>query len=208
MLALQVDEAGDGHSAIRDFSKLWWVFLLRGISSVLLGLLALTLPTLTLAILIQAFGLYALADGALAIVASFGAPRFSRWWLVASGIAGIVAGGVILVHPDLVAAALFIAIAAWALASGVVHVIGAIRLRREIDYGWSFVCAGVLSIGFGALLLMQPAVIGLALIFGVAAIAIAYGALLIAFSLRLNGQIHAGALLGEQRAQITPPTDV
>jgi uncharacterized membrane protein HdeD (DUF308 family) len=183
-------------------------FCSAGISSVLLGLLALTLPTLTLAILIQAFGLYALADGALAIIASFGAPRFSRWWFVASGIAGIAAGGVILVHPDFVAAALFVAIAAWALASGVVHVIGAIRLRQEIDYGWSFVFAGVLSIGFGALLLTQPAVIGLALIFAVAAAAIAYGGLLITFSLRLNEHIHAGALLAEQRAQITPRTDV
>jgi uncharacterized membrane protein HdeD (DUF308 family) len=208
MVALHAGEAAEGQSALRDFSRLWWVFLLRGTSSVLLGLLALTLPTVTLAILIQSFGLYALADGALALAASFGAPRVSRWWFVALGIAGIAAGGVILVHPDFVASALFVVIAAWALASGVVQVIGAIRLRQEIDYGWSFVCAGVLAIGFGALLLTQPEVIGLALIFAVAGAAIGYGGLLIAFSLRLNEYVHAGALLAEQRAQITPPSDV
>lgn len=208
MLALHNDEANSEQSAAHDISRLWWVFLLRGISSVLLGWLALILPRINLAIQVQAFGLYALADGALAIVAAFGAPRASRWWLVALGVAGIATGTVILVQPALVVAALFVAIAAWALVSGVMQVIGAIRLHKQIDCGWSLAFAGALSMGFGTILLMQPAVIGLTLIFAVAACAIAYGALLIVFSLRLNEHMHARALLAEQRAEITPQTDV
>jgi uncharacterized membrane protein HdeD (DUF308 family) len=45
------------------FTKNWWVLLLRGIVAVLFGILAITSPGITLAVLVLLFGIYAVVDG-------------------------------------------------------------------------------------------------------------------------------------------------
>src|SRR2546422_2075830 len=72
----------------------WWALALRGILAILLGLAAIVLPGVTLAVLITLFGAYALVDGVLAIIAGVrAAERHERWWSpVLKGLAGIAAG--------------------------------------------------------------------------------------------------------------------
>ena len=47
-------------------------------------------------------------------------------------------------------------IASWAIVLGVFQIIGAIRLRKEIDNEWMLVLGGVLSVLFGVVLLVAP----------------------------------------------------
>ena len=65
------DESSELHATTPALSMLggnWWGRLLRGVAAVLFGLVALFWPGLTLFVLIVLFGVYALADGVLAIL--------------------------------------------------------------------------------------------------------------------------------------------
>ena len=159
-----------GHPLLHGLARNWWVFLLRGLAAIAFGVLAFVWPAITLATLVLLFGIYAFADGILAIV----------------GLAGIAAGVMTFVRPDIAAAALLIVIAAWALAAGLMEIIGAIQLRKEIDNEWLLILSGIFSMIFGAILLFRPGLGTLALIYTIGSFAIAYGVLLIAFSVRLR----------------------
>jgi uncharacterized membrane protein HdeD (DUF308 family) len=88
---------------------------------------------------------------------------------------------------------LLIFIAAWAIATGIMQIVGAIRLRKEIDNEWLLIAGGILSVIFGLVMLAQPGVGAVALIFVIGTYAIIYGILLVAFALRLRKHIHAAA---------------
>ncbi len=85
---------------------------------------------------------------------------------------------------------LLMLIAAWALVTGVLQIVTAIRIRKEIHNEWLLGLAGVLSIVFGVLMMANPRAGALALIVVIGAYAVLFGALLIAlgFKLRKTGQ--------------------
>jgi uncharacterized membrane protein HdeD (DUF308 family) len=77
-------------------------------------------------------------------------------------------------------------IAAWAVITGVLEIVAAIRLRREITNEWWLVAGGVVSVIFGVLLFAAPGVGALALVFWIGAYAIIFGALLVGLAFRLR----------------------
>jgi uncharacterized membrane protein HdeD (DUF308 family) len=81
---------------------------------------------------------------------------------------------------------LLVLIAVWSIFQGAFTVIGAFRLRREIEGEWYLIIAGALSVAFGVLVMLRPGAGALALIWMIGAYAIVFGALLIALSLRLH----------------------
>src|SRR5262249_32034470 len=109
------------------------------------------------------------------------------WWLVLVGLLGIAAGIIAFLWPVKTAFALVIMIGAWALTIGIFEIIGAIRLRDEIDDEWWLIGAGVLSVLFGLAVLLAPGSGGLGMIGGIGAYAILAGILMVAFSFRLRG---------------------
>ena len=165
----------------------WWLILLRGICAIIFGVLTIFWPGLTLVTLILLYGVFALFDGGLAIGAAImgGAPQ-PRWWLALAGVLGIAAGVVTLAWPGLTGLVLLFFIAGWAIAAGVFEIVGAIRLRKEIEGEWWLIATGALSVLFGALILMFPGAGALGLAFAIAWFAIFYGALLVGLSLRLR----------------------
>src|SRR2546428_12711007 len=110
----------------------WWALALRGILAILLGLAAIVLPGVTLAVLITLFGAYAVVDGVLAIVAGVrAAERHERWWSpVLKGLAGIAAGVLAFIWPALTALALLYLIGAWAIVTGVLEIVAAVHPPR------------------------------------------------------------------------------
>jgi uncharacterized membrane protein HdeD (DUF308 family) len=166
----------------------WWALLLRGIAGVLFGVLAFVWPGLTLAVLVFMFGAYALVDGVFAVVAAVNAPRgFERWWvLLLEGIVGIIVGVLTFFWPMMTAFALLYFIAAWAVITGVLEIVAAIRLRRAVSGEWLLVVGGVLSILFGLALMIAPAAGALAVVWLIGIYAFVFGLLLIILSLRLR----------------------
>jgi uncharacterized membrane protein HdeD (DUF308 family) len=176
--------------AIDGLVRNWWMMLLRGIAGILFGLIAFFRPGIALGALVLLFGLYAIADGVLAIITAFqrrGGVLGDRWWvLLLEGLVGICAGVITLFYPGITAIVLLYLIAFWALVTGIFELVAAFRLRKVITNEWMLVLGGVVSILFGILLIARPGVGLLTLVFWIGAYALIFGALLIALSLRLR----------------------
>ena len=76
------------------FRRYWWLFLIRGLFGIALGVFALMFPGATLAVAVLLIGAYLIVDGAVAIGKAFGVMRSdAHWWvLLLEGILGIVVG--------------------------------------------------------------------------------------------------------------------
>lgn len=165
----------------------WWLILLRGICAIIFGVLTILWPGLSLLTLVVLYGVFALFDGGLAIGAAImGDTPTPRWWLALVGVLGILAGAVTLAWPGITGLVLLYFIAGWAIAAGVFEIVGAIRLRKEIDGEWLLIASGVVSVLFGLLILMFPGAGALSIAFTIGIFALIYGFLLVGFSLRLR----------------------
>jgi uncharacterized membrane protein HdeD (DUF308 family) len=162
---------------------------LRGVASIIFGVLAFIWPGLTLVALIFLWGAYAIVDGVIALWAAIsgrGAQIAPRWWLSIVGIAGLLAGLVAFASPGLTALVLLMFIAFWAIVIGAMEIWGAIQLQKEIEGEWWLILSGLLSITFGVLLIAQPGSGALALVWVIASFAILHGCTLIALAFRLK----------------------
>jgi uncharacterized membrane protein HdeD (DUF308 family) len=157
----------------------------------LFGVATFIWPGLSLLTLILLYGAYALADGIFALAAAItGNSPAPRWWLAIVGVLGIAVGAITFLSPGVTAVVLKIFIACWAIATGIMEIIGAIQLRKEIEGEWLLIATGAISILFGVLLFTRPALGALALIYTIGAYAVLLGILLVAFSLRLRMHAH------------------
>lgn len=176
----------------------WGAFVLRGALALAFGSVALLAPGIAFLSLVYLFALFAMIEGATNLAAVFArapatTPRGAR---LLAGLVGIAAGGLAIALPGLTALAFVYLVAFWAIASGVLEIATAIRLRQEIRGEWLLALAGVISIAFGVTAALFPAagVLGIALWIGV--YALVTGALLV-----------AGGLALRRRTRGAPPRD-
>ena len=71
------------------------------------------------------------------------------------------------------------------------QIVGAIRLRKEIDNEWFLILCGVISVLFGIAMFMAPGAGALALIWVIGIYAIIIGVLLVGLSFRLKKHVHS-----------------
>jgi uncharacterized membrane protein HdeD (DUF308 family) len=172
---------------MRSAVEHWWAFAVRGVAAIIFGILAFIWPGVTLAVLVLLWGAYALVDGVFALIGAFRTGQGDRWLLIIEGVAGILAGILTFIWPGLTALVLVYIIAAWALVTGVLEIIAAIRLRRVIQNEWLLILSGIVSVLFGLALVIAPGTGALALIWLIAAYAVVFGVLLIILAFRLRG---------------------
>ncbi len=166
---------------------------MRGIAAIVFGALAIAWPGLTLLTLITFYGAFVLVDGVLAIWAAIaGGASAGRWWLALVGLLGIAAGILTFMWPGVTALVLLFIMAGWAIAIGVSQIIGAIRLRKEIDNEWFLILSGVISVLFGIAVVINPGGGALALVWVIGAYAIVAGVLYISLAFRLKKYAKAG----------------
>src|SRR5258705_2762456 len=115
----------------------WWACVLRGVFAILFGLMTWFLPGIALLTLVFMFGFYAIADGVFNIAAAFSrsrrAEREPPWWaLLIQGVLSIVAGCLAFFIPGITALALLFLISGWAIATGGLAIVAALRLRKQI----------------------------------------------------------------------------
>lgn len=138
-------------------ARSWWVILLFGILSTLFGLMALINPVAAGASLTWAIGLLAIAEGVVGLIGAFNKDAaVSRGWLIFYALISLVFGVMAVANPVSMAASIVMVAAVWFIVSGVLRIVFAIRVRKEIDNEWMLILGGVLGVVLGGLMLAAP----------------------------------------------------
>jgi len=171
---------------------------IRGAIAIVLGIIALAMPGPTFLALAIAFGLFAMIDGLMALIAMFDRrTRLSRGLLAVEAAAGIGTGIFTFFQPAITGLALTFLIAAWALITGVMKIASAIQLRKQVRHEWLLILSGLITILFGVLLAVRPVSGIIGLMWAVGVYGLVLGSMLIGLSVRLR---HAGELPVAQEA--------
>ena len=180
----------------------WWVLLLRGVLAILFGIAAYAWPGMTLVTLLTLFGAFALVDGIFNVFHAFsGRKEDEHWWvLLLEGLLGIAIGVITFQAPELTATVLILYIGFWAMATGVLRIILAVRLRKEIEGEWWMALAGLAGIVFGVFMVARPGAGALAVLWLVAIWAIVGGVCLVIFSFKVKA---LGGKLDEVRQKLS-----
>jgi uncharacterized membrane protein HdeD (DUF308 family) len=182
-------------------SRFWWMALLRGALWIVFGVVLYLQPAISIATLTLLFGLFVLADGIGNTVTAIGGRRqHDDWWvLLLTGLLGIGVGLLSLYNPMLTALALLFYIAIWAIATGMLQVVAAIRLRKEIQGEFWLILGGVASVTFGVLAMLNPVAGKLTVLWLIAGFAIVYGSVVILLALkarRFAGRVREAVKFG------------
>jgi len=172
----------------KTFIKNWWIFLFRGLISVLFGLFALAIPGVTFPALLLMLGAYILVSSILSVTTIIKTRKsLANWnWLLTSAVLCLLAGLIILINAFATAIALMYLVGTCALLTGIAEIVMTIRLQNIIrGEGW-YILAGILAILFALFVFFNPfgAIAAFTVIFGIyACIA---GIMLIYLSFRLK----------------------
>jgi uncharacterized membrane protein HdeD (DUF308 family) len=170
------------------FTKNWWVFALRGLFALVFGVLALVWPEITLISLVTMFGVFVLLDGILDLVAGFASTSTNkRWWvMILEGLLDIGVAMLTFFWPNITAVVLLYLIAAWSVIMGIMEIIAAIQIRKEIEDEWRMILSGAISVLFGIVLFIYPGASAISMVWLIGVFAIFFGVLLILLAFRLR----------------------
>lgn len=181
-------------------SRYWWMTLLRGLLWILFGIVIFARPGISLLSLTLALGVVMFVDGIINTVNAFsGRKEQDDWWvLLLVGLAGIGIGVLTFYNPAATALAVVLYVAIWAIATGLLEIVAAVRLRKQIEGEFWLVLAGIASVAFGVLLAARPGVGALTILWLIGAYAIVFGVILLLLSFkvrsgvkRITGALHA-----------------
>lgn len=166
----------------------WWKLLLRGIIAIAFGVLVWLQPGISITFLVLLFGAFVLVDGIIWIwIAISGRKEYKDWWeLLLLGLVDIAIGILTFIAPSATTMALVIFIAVWAIATGILQIVVAIRLRKEIEGEWLLILGGFLSFVLGILFMMQPGAGALALVWLIGTYAVVFGLLLVLLAFKMR----------------------
>ena len=172
-------------------SRFWWMTVLRGVFWIAFGIVILARPGISLLSLTLAIGVVICADGILNVAnAISGRKEHDDWWvLLLIGLTGIGVALLTFYSPQAMALALVFYIAIWAIATGLLEIVAAIRLRKHITGEIWLGLAGIASVLFGVLLVAQPGAGALTLLWLIAVYAIAFGVMLLLLAFRVRGAV-------------------
>lgn len=167
------------------------MLLVVGLMSLLFGILVFAWPDITLVTLVWMFATLVLFHGISHVIASlqFRSEEVYWWVLMLIGILYIAGGLFAIIFPIASATFVILIMALTWFATGVVEVIAAIRLRKEIENeGW-LILAGILSIIAGIYVFANPHKGALALLWLIALYASLFGIFLMIFGWRARNWV-------------------
>jgi uncharacterized membrane protein HdeD (DUF308 family) len=189
---------------LQVLSKYWWAFALRGLLAGLFGLLALFVPGWQSWSFARMFCMYAILEGLLAIVPSLSSAAEKIWWiLLFEGMTSLVLGVFSFLGPGGIGSALWpdvsafmalVLIGFWALATGILKGIEALRLPKEAAGRWALGWGGGVSVLLGVVIFaVRPGEGVLAMSRQIGLCGLVLGALLIFLGLKARGKNANGA---------------
>lgn len=166
----------------------WSALALRGVIAIVFGILAFLMPGLTLGVLVLLFAAYAIVDGVSHLVTGIRQRSGDKpdGLMIFGGIAGIAAGLIAAILPGITALFLLALIGAWAIVTGTAEIMAAYRLRKVIRGEWLLALDGIISIAFGLYVWIFPGAGAIAIVWLIAAFAIASGVILLMLAFRMR----------------------
>jgi uncharacterized membrane protein HdeD (DUF308 family) len=165
-----------------QFTKMRWALGLNGLFSVVVGVLILVWPGISLYALTILFGAYAFANGLVSLIAAARGEVGERGWLVVRSVLGMGVGAAVLVWPSISALALLFVIGAYAIALGIIAIMGAFNLPLGTSDSWFLGLSGVVGILFGIAMFAEPGAGALVVLSLIAAFALVTGVTEIVFA--------------------------
>ncbi len=172
---------------IEALQKSWWTVLVRGILILLFGLFALFSPGAVLASIIFYLGFVAAISGIFTIIGSIFSKDEGKMTGVLEGVIYLIIGILFIASPMFVLASLVYFVAIWALISGIMQIIYAIKLRKVISSEWIAILSGVISIIFAVVLFSNVVASGNAVVMVIGIFAIISGIMYIMLSFKIKG---------------------
>ena len=170
-----------------ELGGFWWVALVAGILTLLVGIAALVFPGPTLVFVSIMVGIYLVAWGILgifrAIAGTPGGSVVGRFALVVLGVITVLAGLLLIVRPGESVVAIAWIMGFWWVIAGVLQVVAGIVSPE--GRGWN-IGVGLLGIVAGAIILAQPEIGLITLVWIVSIGLIVQGALEIAAGLEIR----------------------
>lgn len=165
----------------------WWLILLFGIVAVLFGLFCMFDPVQMGASMTWAIGILAIVEGVFTLLAAFkkDAPVSLGWMLLYAAIS-LVFGVLAVINPVSMAASFVMVMAIWLVIAGVLRIVLAVRIRKDIDNEWLLILSGVVAVLLGALMLFAPLAGLILAVVWIGVGALIYGALQIFAALRIR----------------------
>jgi uncharacterized membrane protein HdeD (DUF308 family) len=169
----------------------WWLVLIMGFITLILGIFLLYYPYGTLLVLVTFLGAYWFISGLIGLCSLF-VDRTNAGWKILFGILGIIAGIAILTYPlysTFVVPYIFIIfVGVWGLIMGFMGLFAAFK-----GGGWGAGIIGFLLIIFGCLILANPVVSTLMLPFILGGFGIIGGIFAIVGAFMIKGQTEKAA---------------
>lgn len=158
--------------------------IIRGALALIFGVAVIVWPQATVLLLVILFGIFAIADGIMAIVLWVNQRRHGSGrglgWLLAGGIVSVLAGVAALFWPGPTVLVVSFIIGLWALLLGISQIVLAIAVRKVVLSWWLGLVAGILAVLIGLVLVINPTVGILGFLGLVAAFAWLFGLVLVA----------------------------
>lgn len=131
----------------------WWLILLGGFLNIIIGVLLLTTPLKTVALLVFALGIYFLISGVFYLIGMF--VDHTAWgWKLFMGVISIIAGILVIRNPLIstltIPALIILLLGIQGIIVGIISLVMAFK-----GGGWGAGILGVLAIVFGVVLVLN-----------------------------------------------------
>ena len=167
-----------------NLQKHWWVLSLNGALAVLFGGLALFASETMLLSISMYFGLLIIVGGILLLLGAFDQKGKGKDYtlMLIEALVSIVLGIIIIIYPGQTLKLFLIFIGVWTLLLGIFKIYIAIVMRKILQFPYIMIIGGLLWLGIGFLMLLNPAYVAGFVLQVVGAIFVVLGITLMYFS--------------------------
>jgi len=127
----------------------WRLIAIRGYISVIFGIVCFIRPQMAIITMLAYFAILLLLQGINLIVLAFIVEVSNKLYRLFEGIIFCLCSVLLFLNAFSIIKYIFIAVAAWAIITGIIEVATALKMRKSIPDEWFIIVNGIITIVFG-----------------------------------------------------------
>jgi len=138
--------------------KNWWILTIKGLLTVIFGLIAILTPITTMVVFVRIFVILMLMSGMLLVFLSMKRKDhyIDRSWRLTEGFIDLIIGLIIISYPNVTRDIFMSLIAIWISFMGILQISNGYSLRGLYNHYWILIFNGILAIVFAIMVFSQP----------------------------------------------------